>query len=108
MTMEKFLYPNHPLRCIICGSSNVGKSVFVTNFFLNFFNDFVNIYLYSPSPHQDLNQKLIKCFSNYLTFNVIPNNINKEDIGLVICERANHKDFEKLDTEKETYEPGKN
>ena len=55
--MEKTLYPNHPVRCIITGSSNVGKSVFLTNFFLNNINEYNKIYIYSPSIHQDLYQK---------------------------------------------------
>ena len=28
MNIKKYLYPNHALRNIICGPSNVGKSVF--------------------------------------------------------------------------------
>ena len=54
--MEKFLYPNPPVRCIITGPSNVGKSVFLTNLVLNFVTDDNKIYIYSPSPHQDLYQ----------------------------------------------------
>ena len=30
--MEKFLYPNHPVRCIITGPSECGKSVFLNKF----------------------------------------------------------------------------
>ena len=29
--MEKLLYPSHPVRCIITGPSEGGKSVFLTN-----------------------------------------------------------------------------
>ena len=29
--MDKFLYPNHPVRCIIVGPSECGKSIFLTN-----------------------------------------------------------------------------
>ena len=29
--MEKYLYPQHPVRCIITGPSECGKSVFPTN-----------------------------------------------------------------------------
>ena len=29
--MEKTLYPTHPVRCIITGPSQCGKSVFLTN-----------------------------------------------------------------------------
>ena len=46
MNMEKYLYPNHPLRCITCGPSNMAKSVFLTNLLLNNINDFEKIYIY--------------------------------------------------------------
>ena len=55
--MEKYLYPNHPVRCIITGPSNVGKNVFLTNLILNINNEFDKIYIYSPSLHQNLYQK---------------------------------------------------
>ena len=102
--MEKFLYPNHPVRCIIAGPSECGKSVFLTNLILNIINDYDKIYIYSPSLHQKLNQKLIKCFSNYIPINIIPNILNEADIDIVIGEIVNNKDFEKSDTEIETYE----
>ena len=102
--MEKFLYPNHPVRCIITGPSSSGKSVFLTNLILNIFNEYDKIYIYSPSLHQDLYQKLIKCFSNYIPIHIIPNILNEEDIDIVIEEIVNYKDFEKSNTEIETYE----
>ena len=61
--MEKFSYPNHPARCIITNPTNVSKSIILTNLILNIINEFVKIYTYSPSLHQDLHQKLIKCFT---------------------------------------------
>ena len=64
MNMEKYLYPNHPLRCIICGASYVGKSVFLTNLILNVIKEYKKTYIFSPSLHQDLYQILNKCFSN--------------------------------------------
>ena len=57
--MEKFLYPTYPVRCIITGPSNVGKSVFLKDLVLNNINEYNKIYIYSPSLHQDLYQKLI-------------------------------------------------
>ena len=54
--MEKFMYANHPLRCIICGPSNVGKNVYSTFLILNTFNEYDEIYIFSPSLHQDLRQ----------------------------------------------------
>ena len=102
--MEKFLFPIHPVRCIITGPSECGKSVFLTNSILNIINEYDKIYIYSPSLHQDLYQKLIKCFSNYIPIHIIPNILTEEDIDIVIEEVINIKDFEKSDTEVETYE----
>ena len=62
------------------------------------------MYIYSPSLHQDLNQKLNKCFSNYIPLHIIPNILYEKDIEIVIDELVNKEDFEKSDTEIETYE----
>ena len=62
MKMEKILYPNHPVRCNVTGPSETGKSVFLTNLILIIINEYDRIHIYSPSLHQDLYQKLIKCF----------------------------------------------
>ena len=102
--MEKFLYPTHPVRCIKTGPSECGKSVFLTNLILNIFNEYDNIYIYSPSLHQDLYQKLINCFSNYIPMHVVPNILNEEDKDVVIEELVNNKDFEKSNIEIEIYE----
>ena len=102
--MEKFLYPNHPCRVIITGPSECGKSVFLTNLILNIINEYDKIYIYSPSLHQDLYQKLIKCFSNYIPIHIIPNILNEEDIDIVIEEIFKNKDFEKSVTEIETFD----
>ena len=104
MTIDKIIYPNHPVRCIITGPSEGGKSVFLTNLIINIINEYNKIYIYSPSLHQDLYQKLIKCFSNYIPSHIIPNISNEEDIDIVIEERVNNKDFEKSNTEIETHE----
>ena len=102
--MEKILYPDHPVRCIISGPSECAKSVFLTNLILNNINEYDKIYIYSPSLHHDLYQKLIKRFINYLPIHIIPNILNEEDIDVVIEKLVNNKDFEKSDTEIETYE----
>ena len=67
-------------------------------------NDYNKIFIYSTSLHQDLYQKLNKCFTNYIPIHIIPNILNEEDIDIVIEEIVNNKDFEKTDTEIETYE----
>ena len=102
--MEKILYPIHPLRCIITGPSNVGKTYFLTNLILNIIYEYDKIYIYSPSLHQDLYQRLIKCFSNYIPINIIPNILNEENIDIVIEEIINNEDFEKSNTEIRTYD----
>ena len=102
--MEKFLYPNHPVRCIITRPSCGGKSVFLTDFILKIINDYNKLYIYSPSLHQDLYQKIFKSFSTYIPIHIIPNILNEEDIDVVIEEIVNNNDFEKSDTEIETNE----
>ena len=102
--MEKFLYPTHPVRCIITGPSESGKSVFLTNLILNIIDEYDKIYIYSPSLHQDLYQRIIKCFSNYIPIHIIPNILNDDDIDIVIEEVINIKDFEKSNTEMETFD----
>ena len=102
--MEKFLYPSHPVRCIITGPSKVGKSYFLTNLILNIIDEYDKIYFFSPNLHQDLYQKLIKSFSNYIPIHIIPNILNEQDIDIVTEEIAISKDFEKSDSEIETYE----
>ena len=102
--MDKILYPQRPVRCITTGPSECGKNVFLTNLFLNIVNEYNKIYIYSPSLHQDLFQKLIKSYSNYIPIDIIPNILNEEDIDVVIEEIVHNKDFGKSDTEIETYE----
>ena len=99
--MEKILYPSHPCRVIITGPSESGKSVFLTNLILNIINEYEKIYIYSPSLHQDLYQKLIKCFNNYIPIHIISNILN-EDLDILIEEIVNNKDFEKSDIEIES------
>ena len=104
LEMEKILYPSHPVRCIITGPSECGKSVFLTNLILNIINEYDKIYIYSPSLHQKLYQKLIKCFSNHIPIHIIPKILNEEDIDIVIEEVINNKDFQKSDIEIETFD----
>ena len=78
--MEKIFYPNHPVRCIITGPSECGESVFLTNLILKIFNEYNKIYIYSPSLHHDLYQKIVKCFTKYIPIHIIPNTLNEEDL----------------------------
>ena len=102
--MDKFLYPTHQVRCIVTGQRKVGKSVFLTNLILNIINEYDKNYIYSPSLHQDLYQKLIKCFSNYIPIHMLPNILNEEDIDIVIDEIVINKNFENSVTEIETFD----
>ena len=102
--MDKYLYPTHPVLCIITGPSECGKSVFLTNLILNIINEYDKVYIYSPSLYQDLYQKIFKCFSNYIPIHIKPNKLSEEDIDVVFDEIVNIKDFEKPDTEIETFD----
>ena len=100
--MEKILYPSDSVRAIFTGSLNSGKTHFLTNLILNIVNEFYKIYIYSPSLHQDLYQKLIKCFNNFLPLNVIQIILNEDisidDLDGVIEVIVNDPDFETSET----------
>ena len=102
--MDKFLYPQHPVRCIITGPCDCGKSLFLTNSILNLIIEYDKIYICSASPslHHDLYQKIIKCFSIYIPIHIITNTLNEVDNDIVIDEIVNNEDFEKSDTEIDT------
>ena len=82
--MEKHSYPNHTVRCIITGPSECGKSKFSTNMNLNIIIEYENINIYSTSLHQDLCQKLIKCFNNIKPTHKFPNILNEQEVDSVI------------------------
>ena len=42
--------------------------------------------------------------SNYIPIHIIPNNLKEEDIDIVFEEVVSNEDFEKSDTERETYD----
>ena len=96
--MEIFLYPSPSVKCIITGPSECRKSILPTNLILDIISEYDKIYIYSPSLRQDFYQKLIKCFSNYIHINIIPNILNEESIDILFEEIANNKDFQKSDT----------
>ena len=93
--MEKFLYPTHPVRCILTGPFECGKSVFLTNINLYIINEYDLIYIHSTSLHQDFYQNLIKGFINYIPIHIITNILNEEDIDRVIEEICKNEDFKK-------------
>ena len=102
--MEKRLYPAHPVRCKTTGPNDYGKSIFSTKLILNIINEYDKTYIYSPSLHKDLYQKLINCFSKYIHTNILPNILNEEDIDVVIAEIVSNKDFQNSHTEIERNE----
>ena len=67
-------------------------------------NEYDKIYIYSPTLRQDFYQKLFECFSNYIQIQIIPNILNEPDIVIVINEIVINKNFEKSNTEMETFE----
>ena len=102
--MEKFIYPKLSVRCIITGPNECGKNYFLTSLNTNNIKEFAETYIFSPSVHQDLYRKLFKSFSIYIPLQIIPSNINEEDIDIVIEEIVKNKDCKKSDTEGKTYE----
>ena len=104
---DKFLHPLHPVRCFITGPSESAKPYLLTNFNSYKIKEFEKIYIFSPSLHRHLYQKLIKCFSNYIPTKIIPIILNKKDLDPTIDEINNDKNFEKSGTEIETVESTK-
>ena len=102
--MDKYLYPNHPVRCIITGPSERGRSGSLKNLILNIINEYKKYTSTHQSLHQDLYQKVIKRLNNYIPIKIFQNILNEEDIDIVIKEIVNNKGFEKSDSELETYE----
>ena len=51
-----------------------------------------------------MHQKLIKFFNNYIPIHIIPTILKEKDIDIVSDEIVNNENFEKSDTEIETYE----
>ena len=105
---SKILYPEIPVRCIISGKSNSGKSTLLFKILFNIINNFDKIYIYSPTIHQTNYQKLIKCFQNFLPLNVIDNilqaDIDLEDLDDIIEEIVQDEDFVSSEIEFEFYD----
>ena len=78
--MDKFLQPTHPASVIITRTSEHGENYFLTNLMLYIVNEHEKIYIYSPSIHQHLYQKLP------IPTNIIQNKLNEEDFDIVVVE----------------------
>ena len=73
MKKDQILYPQYLVRCVITSPAELGKRFFLTNLISNIINEYDKIYIYSPSLHQQLYQKLNKCFSNYVPIHIFAN-----------------------------------
>ena len=104
MILENFLYPAHPVCCIITGPWDCRKSYSLTNLILNIFSEFDKTYIYLPSLHQKLYQKFFRSFSKYIPIHILPKILNEEDIDIVIEELVDKRNFEKSPIEIATYE----
>ena len=62
------------------------------------------MYIYWPSVHQDICQKIIKYFSNYIPNHILANIVNDENLDVVYNEIVNDKDFKNSDIEMDTIE----
>ena len=106
--MEKFMYPEKPVRCIISGKSASGKSTLLFKILFNIINDFDKIFIYSPTIHQPVYQTIIKCFESFFPLNVIKNVLNLkiplEELQPLIEEIINDEDFESSQIECESYD----
>ena len=76
--MEKYLYPEKPVRCIISGKSASGKSTLLFKILFNIINEFDKVFTLSPTIHQPTFKTIIKCFNNFLPLNVIQNNFKQQ------------------------------
>ena len=68
------------------------------NLISNVFKELEKINIYSPSLHQDLYQKVINCFNNYIPIHLNSNISNEQDIVLLIDEKVKIVELEKSDT----------
>ena len=102
--MDKFLYPHHPVYCLITRPSECGKPSLLTNLVLKVFKQIEKIYIKYSSLGHDLYQKSFKCFSDYIPRKIMPNILKEVDLDLVIDEIVNDDSFEQSETEIEKKE----
>ena len=106
--MEKLLNLEIPIRCIISGESNSGKSTLLFKLLFKIINDFDKINIYSPTIHQLNYQKIIKCFQSFLPLNIIDNiledDISLEELDGVIEVIITDEDFVSSEVEIEAYD----
>ena len=59
------------------------KSRVSTNLILNVIKGFGKLYIYSTSLHQDFYQKVINCFSIFMSMKIIQDTLNEADLDLI-------------------------
>ena len=67
--IEKYLYPEQPVRCIISDKSASGKSTLLFKILFNIINEFDKILIFSPTIYQPTYKTRIKCFNSFLPLN---------------------------------------
>ena len=71
---------------------------------LNITNDFGKKYFKSPSLHQEVYRELIKSFNNRIPTKINQNTLKEGDLDLITGKIFRKENFEKSETEIETYE----
>ena len=99
---NKFRYPCQPVKCINTVPSENRKNWSLTILDSTNKKQLGQLYIYSPSLHQDLNRKFFKCFHNYTAKNMIQNSLRKEDLDLIIDELVILENFERSENGIET------
>ena len=106
--MEKYLYPEKPVRCIISSKSASGKSTLLFKILFNIMHEFGKILIFSPTIQQPTYKTIIKCFNNFLPLNVIQNLLKEQnpldELDTTIEETINDDDFESSHIECESYD----
>ena len=95
--MEKYLYPEPPVRCIISGKSASGKSTLQFQILFNIINNFDKIFIYS-TIRQPVYRTIIKSLQNFLALIVtqitLRESIPLNELDKTIEAIINHEDFE--------------
>ena len=106
--VEKYVYPESPVRCIISGKSASGTSNLLFKILFNIINNFDKTNIYSPTIHQPVYKTNIRCLNNFLPLNVIQSFLSEviplDELDKTIEEIVTHEDFESSHIECESYE----
>ena len=92
------------MRCKITAPSECRKKYFLTKLLLNVIDEYVKRIFFSPSFHQDIYQNTNKGLSTFIPLNKVSTILIEGGCESVFEELSKDKNFEKSDTETETYE----